>query len=80
MPGVRQRRGSNVPEDKGRHRENTLAQHLPENPRHQQNRDVLTFVEQVANYCSKPGDVGCGMTIVNMRQQAKPAGSSDETH
>jgi DNA-binding CsgD family transcriptional regulator len=38
---------------------------------------LLTFVEQVANSCGEPG-IGCGITIVNKRQQVKPDTGSSE--
>jgi DNA-binding NarL/FixJ family response regulator len=37
---------------------------------------LLTFVEQV---CGKP-ETGCGITIINAGQRAKPATGSSETH
>ncbi len=39
---------------------------------------LLTFVEQVANSCGKPGTAGCGITIVNVGQRAKLATGSSE--
>ena len=38
---------------------------------------LLTFVEQIANSCGEPG-IGCGITIVNVGQGAKPATGSSE--
>jgi DNA-binding NarL/FixJ family response regulator len=41
---------------------------------------LLMFVEQVAAACGK-SEIGCGITIINARQQVKPAtGSSEGTH